>query len=84
MFATCEGSQVPSSTGAKVNSMFSLLFLAPNVNNPVQWAQWPGTEWLLKLRFKTNLKQEGEYVVVLGINHTCTALQYKPVFTVTR
>ena len=25
---------------------------------------------------------EGEYVVVLGIIHTCIALQYKPAFTV--
>ena len=27
---------------------------------------------------------EGEYVVVLGIIHTCIALRYKPAFTATQ
>ena len=27
---------------------------------------------------------EGEYVVMLGIIHTCTALQYKPAFIAKR
>ena len=32
----------------------------------------------------TNLTMEGEYVVVLGIQHTCTALRYMPAFIATR
>ena len=40
--------------------------------------------WKLKLRFGDESKMEGEYVVELGIIHTCTALRYKPAFIATR
>ena len=33
--------------------------MAPNVNNPVRWAWWPGIEWLLKLRFADKSKNVG-------------------------
>ena len=39
--------------------------------------------WNVKLRFQDVSKMEGEYVVMLGIIHTCTALRYKPAFIAT-
>ena len=36
------------------------------------------------MRFGDESEMEGEYVVMLGIIHTCTALRYKPAFIATR
>ena len=36
-----------------------------------------------EIRVGTNLKLEGEYVVVIDIYHTCTALRYKLAFMTT-
>ena len=40
--------------------------------------------WNVKLRFRDKSLMEGEYVVMLGIIHTCTALLYKPAFAATK
>ena len=39
--------------------------------------------WNIKLRFGDKSKMEGEYVEMLCIIHTCTALRYKPAFIAT-
>ena len=39
--------------------------------------------WNIKFRFGDKSKMEGEYVEMLGIIHTCTALRYKPAFIAT-
>ena len=50
------------------------------VNNPIWWSRSTSVSGIGSL----NLKMEGEYVVELGIIHTCTALRYKPAFIATR
>ena len=39
--------------------------------------------WNVKSRFGDESKMEGEYVVMLGIIHPCTALRYKPAYKAT-
>ena len=53
------------------------LHLAPNVNNPVRWAWWPGTEWFLKLRFGDESKTGGGICSIIRYNtHLyCLAVQ---------
>ena len=64
---------------------YGLVYLAPNVTHPMARSTSVSKidSWNVKLRFGDESKMEGEYVVMLGIIHTCTALGYKPAFIAT-
>ena len=50
---------------------------------PIGLVAWYWVVAQTEIRVGTNLKLEGEYVVVLDIYHTCTALRYKLAFMTT-
>ena len=73
--------------GQKVFSIFPPVTFGaqPKITHPMAWSTSMSKtdSWNVKLRFEDESKMEGEYVVIIGIIHTCTALQYKPAFKAT-